>query len=375
MQNMQIAITGHIAGSHNTPGLSPISVAVGPPPPVTATSTKVLVTGANGFIGTHLVKTLLAQGDDVTCLVRKTSDIERLESLGASIKYADVTDAESLQSPLRNKQVVYHVAGCTMTLRRRQFYDVNQMGTRNIAQLCARQANPPTLIYVSSLAAVGPAIDGKPRTEADPPVQVSHYGRSKWAGEGEVAKFADRVPTTIIRPPIVLGEADRMGLEMFKSVWRYRVHVIPGFRNPRFSLIHADDLVRLMALAASRGTRIQPDDLEGSRSAAGHYFAACEQHPTYAELGRMIARAMDRRVLPLPLLKPVVWTVATTTEAVSQVIRRPLYLNLDKAHEVTAGSWLCSSQAAIEQLGFSVAAPLEDRLRQTAQWYRRHKWL
>ncbi len=375
MPNMHTATAGQTAGQPNALGLSPVSLDMGPPPPVTANTTKVLVTGANGFIGTHLVKMLLDRGDDVTCLVRKTSDVERLESLGPSITYGDVTDAESLESPVRDKQIVYHVAGCTRTLGRRQFYDVNQIGTRNISQLCARQTNPPTLVYVSSLAAAGPASDSQPRTEADPAVQVSHYGRSKRAGEEEVTLFADRVPTTIVRPPIVLGEADRMGLEMFKSVWRYRLHLIPGFGNPRFSLIHADDLVQLMVLAAHRGTRIQPGGLEGSQSAAGHYFAACEQNPTYAELGRMIARAMNRCVLPLPLLKPVVWTIATTTEAISQVIRRPLYLNLDKAREVSAGSWVCSPQAAVDQLGFSVAAPLEDRLRQTIEWYRRHKWL
>jgi len=172
-----------------------------------------------------------------------------------------------------------------------------------------------------------------------------------------------------------LGEADRMGLEMFKSVWRFRLHLIPGFQNPRFSLIHADDLVQLMVSAARRGTRVMPGGSEGSQSAAGHYFAACEKNPTYAELGRMIARAMGRRVLPLPLLKPAVWTAATATEAISQIIRRPLYLNLDKVHEVTAGSWVCSPQAAVDELGFSVAAPLEERLRQTADWYRRNKWL
>jgi len=372
---MQTAITERHSGQTNTPAILPERVVMGPPPPTTATTTRVLVTGANGFIGTHLVQELLAQGENVTCLVRKTSDIQRLQSLGATIIQGDVTDRESLEPAIRDKQIVHHVAGCTRALRARQFYSVNQRGTHNVAEVCARQTSPPTLVYVSSLAAAGPAVEGRPRTETDTPMQVSHYGRSKWAGEGELARFADRLPITIVRPAIVLGEADRMGLEMFKSVWRYRLHLIPGFGSPCFSLIHADDLVKLLILAARRGTRLQPAGLEARTSSEGYYFASCEKDPTYAELGRMIASVMGRRVLPLPLLRPVVWTVAVATEAISQLIRRPLYLNLDKVREATAGSWICSPQAAIDQLGFSVSAPLEERLRQTVQWYRQQKWL
>jgi nucleoside-diphosphate-sugar epimerase len=90
----------------------------------------------------------------------------------------------------------------------------------------------------------------------------------------------------------------------------------------------------------------------------------------------MIAQALDRhRVIPLHLAVPLVWMVSAGVEAVSQIERRPLYLHIDKAREITAGSWYCSSNAARDDFGFQVQAPLEVRLRQTVEWYRREKWL
>jgi nucleoside-diphosphate-sugar epimerase len=215
-----------------------------------------------------------------------------------------------------------------------------------------------------------------PKTEADPSEPVSHYGHSKRAGERAAKRFADRVPISIVRPPIVLGEADRMGLELFRSIARFRVHMVPGLDRRRFSLIHADDLVELLILAAERGKRLPPRGRPESHGPQGYYFAACEQDPTYADLGRMVAKALGRHfVLVIPTAIPVVRTVAVGGEAISRLRRHPLFMNLEKAREITAGNWLCSAQKAAAELGFAVAAPLSDRLRQTALWYREKKWL
>ncbi len=336
---------------------------------------KVLVTGASGFIGTHQVAALAARGDEVTCLVRKTSKVDHLQALGARLVFGDVTSPDSLPAAVAGQQVVYHLAGCTLVLKNRQFYEVNHRGAAHIAKACAGQETPPVLIHVSSLAAAGPVIEGRPRVESDPPAPVSHYGRSKRSGEHAAESFAHRVPITIVRPPIVLGEGDRLGLPLFRSVIRFGVHLAPGLRPRRFSLIHADDLVHLLILAAERGKRLPPLGQQGDSAAQGYYFAACEQDPTYADLGRLVAESVGRRVLVIPTAMPVVRMVAAVGEAISQISRQPLLMNLDKVREIAAGSWLCSAQAAKEQLGFEVAAPLVERLRQTAEWYKREGWM
>ena len=337
---------------------------------------RVLVTGASGFVGTHLVEILASRGDEITCLVRKSSRVGLLRRLGARLVAGDVADRESLSPAVAGQQVVYHLAGCTQALQPRQFYRVNRWGAANIAQACAGQTTPPVLVVVSSLAAAGPAIDGRPKTEADRAEPVSHYGHSKRAGERAVEAFADRVPITIVRPPIVLGEHDRMGFSLFHSIARFGVHLTPSTAYPRFSLIHADDLSRLLILAAERGRRLPHSGQRGMHGPDGYYFAACEESPFYSELGRMISKALGRRwVMVIPTASPVVWTVAMAGEFVSRVRHSPLFMNVDKAREITAGSWLCTARRAAEQLEFKVGAPLFERLRQTADWYRREKWL
>jgi dihydroflavonol-4-reductase len=337
---------------------------------------KVLVTGASGFIGLHLVAALVARGDEVTCLVRRTSQVEGLTPLGVRLAYGDVTKAEGLADAVAGQQIVYHVAGLTLALTGRGFFRVNRDGTRNMAHACALQSNPPVLLMVSSLAAAGPASDGRPKIESDPAFPVSKYGQSKLAGEREAQAYADRVPTTIVRPPIVLGEGDRLGLPMFKSINRIGLHLVPGLARNSFSLIHAADLAELLILAAECGKRLPPPGGNGSQHGQGCYFAACERDVLYCELGEIIGKALgSNKVFCLPVPKPLIWAVSACVEGASQLLRKPFFMHIDKTREATAGSWTCSPQRAMEELGFSVNAPIAERLRQTAQWYRNEGWL
>ena len=339
---------------------------------------RVLVTGASGFIGPHLVEALVARGDEVTALVRKTSQTDRLESLGVALAHGDVTDPESLRAAAAGKSIVYHLAGLTRALRARHFYEVNEQGIRNAAQACAERPDPPVLVVVSSLAAAGPSPRGRLRTESDPPGPVSHYGRSKRAGEKAAEEeCADRAPITIVRPPIVFGEGDTATLQMFKTVARLRMHLVPGYAAHTFSMIHAADLAELLILAAERGSRLPPPGGEDEDpNAPGYYFAACDEHPTYYQLGRMIGEALGHRwTLTIPFGRNVVRVVGAAGDLIGRAKGRQVVLNLDKAREATAGSWACSPEKARDELGFAVHVPLSDRLRQSVEWYRQRGWL
>jgi nucleoside-diphosphate-sugar epimerase len=343
---------------------------------------KTLVTGANGFIGSHLVRALLAQGHEVTCLVRRSSQLERLADLDVHFAYGDLGDRESLAAAVRGQEVVFQLAGCFLVRRTADFYRANEEGVRNVAWACAQPDSPPVLVQVSSLAASGPSEGGRPRVESDPPAPVSHYGRSKWAGELAARAWAHRVPTTIVRPGIVFGESDRAMWLVFRPIGRFGIHLVPGWRTHRVSLIHAADLANLIILAAQRGRRV-PGNAAGTPQAPaggadagqGCYFAACGEDPTYAELGRGMAAALGRRVWVVHAGPLVVWTVAGVSVAWSRLCHSPAYFTWDKAREALAGSWVCSTRAAAEELGFVPAAPLAERLRQTARWYRDNGWL
>jgi nucleoside-diphosphate-sugar epimerase len=337
---------------------------------------KSFVTGATGFIGSNLVRWLLARGDEVSCLVRESSSPENLDSLDVRLVAGDLFSSDELRRAVRGQDFVYHVAGCTRALRREELFRVNELGTANVAEACASADSPPVLTMVSSLAAAGVAPRGRLRHEADPPVPVSWYGRSKLAAEHAIRRRAGAVPITVVRPPMVLGPADHMGLEMYLSLQRFGVHLSPGYRRLRYSVIDAADLAELMYRAAHRGERLPPTDAEDPGPGTGIYYAATDDHPTYGELGRLIADALGRRWrVVIPVAMPVVWGTAACGELTGQLRGRPVYLCIDKAREITAGSWACSAEKARRQLGFEPACPLSERLEQTVAWYRREGWL
>jgi nucleoside-diphosphate-sugar epimerase len=334
---------------------------------------RALVTGATGFIGQHLVRRLVERGDDVACLVRPTSELTPLARWPVRFVPGDVTDHANLETALAGCDVVYHLAGVTTALRRADMFRVNADGVSNVAAACAARMTPPKLILVSSLAASRPAHDGRAVCESDESAPVSIYGRSKRAGELAAAKHAAAVPITIIRPPIVFGEGDRALLPLFNGIARWGVHVVPGFFDKRFSLIHADDLAEALLLAADRGARLAGGLEPGDR---GVYFVAAEESLSYAEIGRMAGAALGRRrVLVVRQAHFAVWSLAAATQTLGWLRRRPFSFNWDKAREATAGSWLCSAGLFRHDTGFAPAASIADRLRQTVQWYREQGWL
>lgn len=333
--------------------------------------TQVLVTGASGFIGRQLVESLVARGDRVACLVRKSSNAAPLVEQGAELRYGDVCDPAGLSDAVREVDVVYHVAGITKAFDRADFCTVNETGVHNILSACAARTSPPNVLVVSSLAAAGPAPEGRLRTESDPPAPVSNYGFSKRAGELVAESFAGKVPITIVRPPVVLGPGDVSGLALFRSIKRIRSYFVLG-RGRIVSAIHVADLVNGMIAAADRGERLPGADGGGR----GYYFFAADEQPTFSQLGRMVARSVNRPyALAIRLPIPILWAAGGCGELCARVARRPFYMSLDRAREMSAGHWGCSAEKAKSQLGFAPAAPLAERIQETARWYREHGWL
>ncbi|MCL4193743.1 MAG: NAD-dependent epimerase/dehydratase family protein [Thermoguttaceae bacterium] len=334
---------------------------------------RVLVTGASGFLGFHLVRALIERGDEVTCLVRPESRLERIAAYPICTAVGDVADAASVARAAAGQAIVYHLAGRTFARHRRELFAVNEQGVRTVCEVCAGQATPPVVVLVSSLAAAGPSGD-RPRTECDPVRPVSDYGRSKRAGELAAAESAGQLPITIVRLPIVFGEADRAMLQVFRPIGRYGVHLVPGFTPQRFAILHASDAVRFLIAAAERGRRLRAS--AGETGAEGLYFAAGPEQPTYSELGNLIGRALGRRrVVSVPVAHFAVRAAASLAGVTGRLRGRSAYLNPDKAREATAGSWTCSPQKAERELGVCVSTPLADHLGRTAAWYREQGWV
>lgn len=337
----------------------------------TASQQPVLITGASGFIGLHLVRQLVERGRHVFCLVRPTSQVKDLLAAGAEVITGDVNDRASISRAIASSgaRVVFHLAGLVRAMSPADFMRVNAAGVEAVAAACTDQTVRPVLLLVSSLAAVGPS-GAAPKQESDPPLPVSNYGRSKFAGEQAAARYASALPITIVRPGVVFGAGDRGMYEVFKSVARSGIHLVHGYGDSRISLVAVTDLVECIVLAAENGERLVPDG-----SGRGVYFAGAEDL-SHVELGIAIAHALEKRAPRIIRVPGGLMRVAGFCgDIVSRIRREPGWVSSDKVSELLAGSWTCSSAKARRQLGWSPAAPLADRLRETARWYFDARWL
>ncbi|MAT71962.1 MAG: hypothetical protein CMJ58_20860 [Planctomycetaceae bacterium] len=333
-----------------------------------------LITGASGFVGANLARRLQSEGWEVQALVRPTSQVESLEQLGVKLVVGSLQDCESLESAVRNVDVVFHLAGRTKALRADEFVRDNAAGARNVAAACASCQPPPVLVVTSSLAAAGPGTFKQPRRESDPPAPVSHYGHSKLAGERHLAEFADRVPTTILRPPIVFGPADQASLQMFRGMKWLPVHPTPGFRRWPVSVVYVDDLCDALAAAAVRGERLPAPGVEAP-DGTGIYHVAAERNLTYGEFGTLAGAAAGWVVAPLPLPKLAFWVVGGGMELLGRLRGRAGLVNFDKARESCAAGWVADDAKIRQQLDYRPSATIEKQLADTVAWYRARKWL
>lgn len=334
----------------------------------------VFLTGATGFIGSHLAAALLQQGCEVRCLIRPGSAGAVSLPPGIVPVVGRLEQTAGYRDFLSGCDAIFHLAGCVNALSRAALTETNGHATARLADACAALPVPPRFVFLSSLAAAGPPPEGRLlRDETDLAAPVSHYGRSKRAGEIGLEQLADRLPVTIVRPGIVYGRGDPKIAAVFKAIHRTGVHFVVGFRTPPLSLIHVDDLVSLIVRSATAG-----EILAGAGGPPGRgYYLACDdsEHPTYWQFGRHIAAALGRGVFVWPLWRWVGRTVGSVSEAVSRITGDASLLTLDKIREATVRSWASSAAKARDQLAFAPPLPLDARLRETAAWFREQGWL
>ena len=321
---------------------------------------KALVTGATGFVGSHLVEALQRSRVEVTALARSKEKAAALLAGGVRVITADLHDPDGLAQAAEGQQVIYHVAGVVAARNEAEFLRANRDGTRNILA-AAEAGGRPRFILVSSLAAGGPAPRGLPLDGSEPARPVTAYGRSKLASEQAVR--GSTLSWTIVRPPIVYGPRDREVFKVFR-IARFGVAPVFGDGTQELSAVHAADLAgALLAVAATDRT-------------AGRTYNAC--HPevfTSAQFGRAVGESMGRSVGTVRIPAPLGRMLLSLTETAASIGGQTTILTTDKANEFFQPAWTGDPRPLTRDTGWSATHDLRSGLADTYQWYRRDGWL
>ncbi len=337
---------------------------------------KIFVTGGTGFVGSHLIDALRAAGHDVCILVRDVTKAEQLftqpdrpsaaaADIPLRMAQGDLNDLDAIRSGCEGADVVFHLAGLTAARNKEEFLAINGHATRTLATVVA-QAAPglQRFVFVSSIAAAGPARTGMPLTEQSTARPVSDYGWSKLAGEEAVKSSG--LPWTIVRPPAVYGPRDREVFKVFKLA-RRGLAVFFGDGSQELSFIYAPDLAEWLVRLASADTE------------RGTYFASHDEIRTSKEFAFAVHQAIHPNASMRPLAigvppgvaRGVLWMIGTG----AATLRRRTLLNANKANEFLAEAWTCRSEALQRATEWRPSTGLTTGLQLTAAWYRERGWL
>lgn len=330
---------------------------------------KALVTGATGFIGSHIVDRLVARGDSVRALIRVDSDVSYLEGLGVERVIADIADPESLPLALQGVEAVYHAAALVDDWGPWSgFQRVTIDGTSNLLEVAAR-ANVVRFLHVSSDAVYAHRYLGQTMTE-ETPLETrfawwDYYRRSKLAAELLARRFhaEGRLAVTVARPGLVLGERDRVTLPGAIAFLKSKSAAYLGDGYNRLPYVYAGDLAEGCILAATAAT------------AAGQtYNLVSDEQVTQRDL--FAAAAADERGLTLPRRStpvPLVHAIALVMELASVLTGRRSRPSLTRMGVTMIGrSYIEDSSKAQADLGWKAAIPLCEAVRRAVAWAREH---
>jgi dihydroflavonol-4-reductase len=259
---------------------------------------KALVTGATGFVGSHLVERLLREGVEVACLVRPTSSLAHLEGLDVERRVATLEDPEALERAVEGAELVFHCAGLTRARSLPAYAAANVAGTQRLLHAVAQQGRTlRRFVYVSSLAAVGPCPSDEPFDERTVCLPRDAYGATKLAAERAVLAELKWLPGVVVRPPAVYGPRDRNFLPLFRMARRFGLAPVIGSPAKQLTLVHAADLADCLWRAAT------VDAAEGQA-----YFVGSGTH-TWSEVLDALAEALGKRLRRMPI--PALWSEET----------------------------------------------------------------
>jgi len=322
-----------------------------------------MLTGATGFIGSHIAERLLRANFRVHLWIRRTNRyIAWSEAAGAKIYAAGAGGRASLRESLQGADTVIHCAGATKAINMKYYFEANVALTQQILSLIHA---PQRFVFVSSLAAAGPSGIDTPLDEHCAPRPISRYGMSKLLSErcAEEWGSANDNNFVILRPCVVYGPREKDLYNYFKWVKRGLFPLVNHGRG-RISVIHVDDLVNAVLAAAERSP--------GGET----YFVSNDHGASLLDLGHAIQAALSKgHMTKLELPACLLDAVAGVLDGAAGITGKPALLSREKVLEMKQPAWLCSNGKIRQKVGWEPIISLEDGIKDTVDWYRRERWL
>lgn len=332
---------------------------------------KVLITGANGFIGSSLVEEGLNQGYEVYAGIRKGCKWDHLRREGVRIFRLDLSSREQIEKKLRVSEAfegrfdyIIHAAGATHARRKQELQVINDQYTRNLVESLRASGNlPERFVFISSLAAGGPGDpeSGREIRVSDPERPISAYGRSKLSAESYIKSLQD-FPFLILRLTAVYGPRDLGFLPYFKFIQK-GIQPRLGFQPQRLSFVYVKDLASLVFRVLDR------------RMAQSTYLVSDGKVYEKDQFGNALKDLFHRQTLKITIPLPVLTFIFYLMERSFALMGNRPRMNLEKLKEISSANWSCNSQAIWDEIRVCPAYSLESGLKETADWYRKRGWL
>jgi len=324
---------------------------------------RVLITGASGFVGYHLIEEALNNNLEVYAAVRKSSDIAHLKDFDIKYVYPDFDNIAALTEEFTQNKYNYviHAAGLTRALTPQGYNRVNVQYTANLAKAAVQSPSFKKFVFISSLAALGPlnTLTGI-ITENTHPHPVTAYGQSKLAAEIQLKTIPD-LNCIILRPTAVYGPRDK---DIFIALKQYAkgLEAYIGTAAQKLSFIYVKDLAKAAIKALYSGKN------QAYNLSDGNFYDRYE----LADITVSILRVKTRKIhLPVNFVK----SIATMSDLIGSLRGKAPVLSREKLHELTAVNWYCATDRAEHDLGFYPQYDLAAGLQETISWYKANNWL
>ncbi len=323
---------------------------------------KLLITGASGFLGFHLIEAALLQDYEVFAGVRKSSSTSHLDKNKVTVVELDMGNTASLKNTLQQYGIEYIIHGAALTRAKTEaLYNVaNAELTRNLA-MAAAETGIKKFVFVSSLASLGPSTDGQAVTEDIQPQPLTWYGKSKLLAENYLRQV-NNLPFIVLRPTAVYGPREKDLLLLIKSVMR-GIEVYIGKGKQKLSFVYVKDVATITVKCLASAQNAEFYNLSDGKVYDQYAFADAAKKAT--------GKKTMRFHLPLGLIKKV----AVGMDVLYRKSSKTPVLNEDKVKELTATDWSCSIEKIQRNEGFVPTRDLESGMAETVAWYRTNKWI